>query len=632
MSNYKIQKATQTKPLGWIKAQMENDLKNGFVGHLDKLVPSLFVEDDIYGANRRGKKLKNLNLGLSEDENIDETQLQWWNSETQSQWYDGLIRHSYLLENNEFINICKKYVDRMLSYQDEDGYMGIYDKETRFNFNNESGELWAQATLFRALLSYYDATKEEEVLKSVIKAVDVTMKNYNNNRNYIFNFEQSHGLMFTDILDKLFLLTKDIKYIYYADYLYKQLLISDLKMGVDVKEKDVFDGNYKLQGHGVHTYEHLRTLVTLAFNDYDDTVMKNYYLNLFSKYLEKIDQCISPSGGPIGDEWIGGNIADSSMTGYEYCSIQELMHTYMFLLEKTGDLKWADKIENIIFNAAQGARHNEDSSIAYLKSDNSYSMTGGFQYVREDSPHKAQVRYKYSPTHQDAAVCCVPNAGRIMPYYLQSQWLEKDNCLLKTTYGESVFDTKVEGVNISIKEKSNYPFSGKMLFQVSVSAEIELDIAFRIPNWCKKNTVRCNMKHIEDKDKIIFSGLWKNMIEIGIDFEFEFVSHKDLLGDYYFSYGPLVLALPIKSEQQIGKEYGICNLHESLVIPIEEIPLNLIVDDTSLNSLAIISDEPSWNKIEFEIDLLDKKDDMKMKRMQLVPMGGVILRKVTFKK
>lgn len=41
------------KPSGWIKEQMRKDL-DGFVGHLDELVPSL-MGDSIYGSERLHK-------------------------------------------------------------------------------------------------------------------------------------------------------------------------------------------------------------------------------------------------------------------------------------------------------------------------------------------------------------------------------------------------------------------------------------------------------------------------------------------------------------------------------------------------------------------------------------------------
>ena len=51
------------KPTGWIATQMRADIDTGFVGHLDKLVPDLIYEDDIYGKNRLSRKIKRKDVG-----------------------------------------------------------------------------------------------------------------------------------------------------------------------------------------------------------------------------------------------------------------------------------------------------------------------------------------------------------------------------------------------------------------------------------------------------------------------------------------------------------------------------------------------------------------------------------------
>jgi hypothetical protein len=79
------------KPSGWLRAQMAHDLEHGFVGHLDELVPDLIQRDDIYGADRLTKAAKTKELGVVAKESQWEVQFLWWNSETQSNWLDGLI-------------------------------------------------------------------------------------------------------------------------------------------------------------------------------------------------------------------------------------------------------------------------------------------------------------------------------------------------------------------------------------------------------------------------------------------------------------------------------------------------------------------------------------------------------------
>jgi hypothetical protein len=48
---------------------------------------------------------------------------------------------------------------------------------------------------------------------------------------------------------------------------------------------------------------------------------------------------IKPTGGATGDEWIWQQTADATHTGYEYCSLHELMDSYTVLLQKSGKAK-----------------------------------------------------------------------------------------------------------------------------------------------------------------------------------------------------------------------------------------------------------------------------------------------------
>ena len=129
------------KPSGWIKTQIENDV-NGFVGKLDQLVPDL-LNDPIYSTDRLHKNSIAKELGnLKEGDAEGDEQYKWWNSETQSNWWDGYIRNVLLLDNQKDIEKVKRYIIAVLATQDEDGYLGIYDAELRYQFESENGELW----------------------------------------------------------------------------------------------------------------------------------------------------------------------------------------------------------------------------------------------------------------------------------------------------------------------------------------------------------------------------------------------------------------------------------------------------------------------------------------------------------
>jgi hypothetical protein len=121
----------EIKPGGWISTQMENDLA-GFTGHLDELAPDLIAKDDIYGINRLTRRDKSKDVGNIKEGADWEVQYLWWNSESQSNWRDGHIRQSILTGNEEHLKKVSAYLQHILSTQDSNGYLGVYNKSLRY--------------------------------------------------------------------------------------------------------------------------------------------------------------------------------------------------------------------------------------------------------------------------------------------------------------------------------------------------------------------------------------------------------------------------------------------------------------------------------------------------------------------
>ncbi len=140
---------------GW-KPRSAPNLR-GFTGHLDSLAPDLIIKDDIYGRDRLSKDVKRKDVGaLAGGDPAAEVQYLWWNSETQGNWRDGFIRSAILAGDPQMLARAKAYVRRILATQDPDGYLGIYDRDLRYRFDGENGELWAKTTLLRGLLAWYE--------------------------------------------------------------------------------------------------------------------------------------------------------------------------------------------------------------------------------------------------------------------------------------------------------------------------------------------------------------------------------------------------------------------------------------------------------------------------------------------
>lgn len=601
------------KPTGWLKEQMQKDVA-GFVGNLDRIVPEL-INDPIYASGRLGKNSKAKDLGnLKEGDAAGDDQYKWWNSETQSNWWDGYLRNVLLLDDKKDTDKVKNYIERILTTQDEDGYIGIYDKELRYKFNSENGELWSKATLYRGLLAYYEYTKDENVLKAVESAVENVMENYPINASSpfssgtSFNGGVSHGLTFTDVLERMYFHTKDEKYRQYSLFLYQDFS-NTYQSEADAQLKNILNPTYKLKSHGVHTFEHIRALIIAKYAGNIEEINKALKI-----YLERIKNVTTISGGAIGDEWIAERNADATHTGYEYCSLQELLDSYCLLFQKTGNADEGDVVENIFYNAAQGSRNPQHSCIAYLKTDNSFEMLGTKN--GEIEPDRKQTRYKYSPAHQDVAVCCNPNAGRISPYFVQNSWMkENETTLVATLLMPNILETTLNGNKIQIENITQYPAENDFKFKIVQANPSYFTLKIRNPNWTKN--IKTNEKFRVENDFIVIERDFSPNDYVKISFETDIQINTDNTGSHYFTYGALLYASPINAKEITGKTYM-------------ENFIDFTYEPTSPERYSFKEGvKTKYEKGKIQTKLINQNTG-KLEKVELIPIGKTVLRQVTF--
>ena len=609
----------KTKPLGMMKNFMEHDLRDGYIGHLDELLPDLIVNDDIFGKNRRSQIRHDIDLGLAYiAENLG-AEYMWWGGEGQGNWMDGFVRTAFITDVPEMKEKAEKFVKHYLDTVDKDGYLGIYQAGSRFLEGYEGGEFWCQSMMLRCLTAYYEATGKKEVFDVIKNALDLIMKEYPKGGARPFSCEKepegtscgglSHGLTVTDTFYYMFKETGEEKYIDYAVWLYESAS-AEPEFHSDIPLHHALDDEWKLYYHGVHSYEHIRALAYAAYFG-----KKEEFRTGLEKYLKKVEPCLTPSGGPTGNEWIHGHYADATKYAYEYCTIHEVFHSWETLFELSGNLEYTDKAEKLLYNAAFGAHHPVDSSITYLKTDNCYNLNSTFDPREKGSETMVHLGYKYSPTHQDVAVCCIPNAGRVFPHFVANQWYKTCDGLVKVFYGASQLKENVCGTDVTITENSNYPSCGKLTYTVEAAEKKEFTLSFKIPEWCDEFTVSCD--YVQEGRLIKITKEW-DKDEFTIDFKFPLKKHTDLLGDVFFTYGPMVLALDIPSTETIVKEHPVAGFYDKEINPV----------DTKFEQVVLTKDaELKDGKIYASFLQTESKEEFEA---ELVPMSGTILRRVTF--
>lgn len=609
---YQILPLGEVRPTGWIRAQIQENL-SGFTGHLDQLVPDLIVQDDIYGTNRLSKKVKNKDLGALGAPGDWQVQFLWWNSETQGNWWDGYIRSSILVNSRADLEKCAKYVARILATQDKDGYIGIYDPELRYRFNGENGELWSKATVLRGLLAWYDHTKDPKLGKAIERAVKNIMDHFPAYQSHPFKADKpdvggvTHGLMITDIFERMYRITGKEVYRDYCLFLYKDF--SEQYLNEDAQYAKLINETLALKGHSAHTYEHLRSVAAAYYASGNGALQ-----SALEKFLLKIDPVTTASGAAVGDEWIGGRKADATHRGYEYCSLHELMHSYLELFVKTGQPRFATYAEKIFLNPAQGARHPNGKSITYLNTDNAFYLKGG---LNGDSSDIHQTRYRYSPVHKEAAVCCVPNAGRIAPYYVQHMWLKDETGLVNALPGPSELHTTLQGKPVHIVAETQYPYDHRIQYRVTAKKQV-FSLKIRVPDGMAPTKV--SAAYTLDKGFIVIQKQWDGTETVQVDFSPLINQRLDVNGEIYFTYGQLVLAVNIESIETRTKAYPVEGFYD-----LNHTPNNLVTYQYAGEPVHQIGQEPRFRT------QLWNPSISKLESVELVPMGQTILRQVTFK-
>lgn len=617
-------------PKGWILNMMTSDLEQGVVGALDELYPGIH-SDDLYNKARRGGMEDIPEMGdLVLTGAAWEKSIMWWNAETIGNWWDGFIRHAFLTNNEEAIKQSHDIINNLLDSQDQDGYIGIYKPNLRYQHDGSNGELWAQTTAFRAMLAYYEFTQNETVLDAVEKAMKVTMDNYGEGSKNPFYLKNAfggvtHGLMFTDVCETLYRITGKQAYQDYATYLYKAFSTYSVNRSFnDLRYPYLIEKDSLFEGHAVHTYEHIRTMANAYFNTgYPE--LKVAYDNMFAK----LEPCILPSGAGHGNEWIAKLEAHPTHTSSEYCTMLELRNSYGSLIQKTGDVAFADAAEKLTYNAMLGFRNKEGTAITYGKPDNCYVLDGKHH---EHGESRDDPRYKYSPTHSEPAVCCVPNYGRNFTYFLEQMWMKTEDGIASVMYGPSELTAEIEGAKIVIEQITNYPISDAVTFKFTMSTPKTFKFYIRKPSWTSAIESKTTFEDEEDGYYVV-SKEWKDGDSLSIQFRNETKVNTVNSGEVYIQKGPLVYTYEIPHREETIKSYSKKGFKDYYCFPTNENYQHLTLTNDSdfewetNQSINSFYEADTYLQTTFFDSVQQKEISVK-----LVPIGKTVLRRTTFPK
>lgn len=506
----------QTLPLGrivargWIRDQLSRN-KDGIGGHLDELEPNMIANpyvncqtDEGWGASKAG-----------------------WGAEISGNYWYGLIQLAFTLDDPELKQKAERWVSQVLANQRPNGYMGTYtDKDDLSDDYNA----WGTHCGMKALLSYYEATGRKDVLEAVKRCLLWFCDAWQGDRKTRYA-----GGVIIESMAVCYLLTgeeKLRKFIdEYVDFLNRKDLYKNSANAL-AEEKLTYNSNHSA---GYTTYIGVYAMAFKATGNPD-------YLKAGENGYRKAERQAGQRTGGLTchAEYL---VPPSASVETEYCCFSFLNNSLVQLSAITGDPWYADRIERIAFNGAQGARKKDEKAIAYMTSPNQIYANSKSSFLEIDMQ-------QYAPCYPVS--CCPVTSVWVIPDYVRSMGLtDPQGDLYIAAYGPA----RIDFGDLVLTCETQYPFRDRLSFQVQADKPAEKTIHFRIPGWCKQASFAVNGETVETSGEpgsfLPIRRVWKtgDRIEIRFPMDVSISRIDDSEGSAKYplavEYGPLLFSLQL---------------------------------------------------------------------------------------
>ena len=209
-----------------------------------------------------------------------------------------------------------------------------------------------------------------------------------------------------------------------------------------------------------------------------------------------------------------------------------------YLLRVTRDPAYGDSMERVMYNTILGAKPLEADGRTFYYSD--YNFSGRKVY----SPHRWP--------------CCSGTMPQIAADYRISTYLRDPHGLYVNLYIPSSVRWTQDGGQISLTQKSEYPFDSHVQFEIETPKPVEFAVNLRIPAWTDKASISVNGKR-ESVSAGRFANLqrrWRNgdriELEIPLTMRLEAIDRQHVDTVALMS-GPLVLFAITDSNPHVSR-------------------------------------------------------------------------------
>lgn len=405
-----------------------------------------------------------------------------WQSEFWGKWMNSAVLAYRYKPSNQLLDNMRTAVDKLIATQDKNGYIGNYAPE----YHLHEWDIWGRKYCILGLLDYYGITKEKKALVAACREADFLMAELKAKNTSIVSMGNHRGMAASSVLKPicyLYRYTGNKKYLDFALQIVREWetsdgpqLISkaDIPVGKRFPRPD-YDNWYKWQqGQKAYEmmscYEGLLELYRLTGNV--------TYLSAVEKTWQSImDTEINITGsGSAMESWFGGKqVQYMPIKHYqETCVTATWIKLSRQLLMLTGNSKYADAIEQSLYNALLGAMKPDGSDWA------KYTPLSG-------------QRLQGSEQCGMGLNCCTASGPRGLFIIPQTAVMQSIKGAVINLYIPGTYTLQSpKRQEIILTQQGDYPQTGTVRIAFKVKQTEEFTLSLRIPAWSKDTKITLN--------------------------------------------------------------------------------------------------------------------------------------------
>ncbi len=449
-------------------------------------------------------------------------------------WLDGYIPMAFLLNDSKLIQTATFYIEEIIKRQRPDGWL-VPESHDHY-------DMWGYILLCKVFTVWYDMTGDfrvEDILYRAFKAFD-------------------RHLDGTPLVDwgKM----RWFEFLIPALWLYERrpeewiakLICKVRCCGFNWLEfVNSSDWPYKIEGPEPWRWEYYNHVVNTAMSIkiggllYSITGDKKY-IDETEKMQAVLDKYHGQATGMMsGDETLRGT---NPVRGTELCAVVEYMYSLETMYNITGDIKWADRLERVAFNALPASispdmmSHQYDQQVNQIKcgefSDHPWGTNDGKSNMFGVEPNYG---------------CCTANFSQGWPKFFMNSVLrykgksESDEGLAISSYIPCDITTDVRGLQVRVSVDGMYPFRDTVKITVAPSSPFSFPLYLRIPGWVDSAEITADgRKYFAPRGKFYkLEGTWEGTTVITVSLKSSFKLESRPSGWYVLNRGPLLYSMPV---------------------------------------------------------------------------------------